>query len=80
MSKVAFSLTVLALLGMLVALAAPSAEAAAYPNVTGLTPWTPESNYMSLSGYLRWMTFREQGVWLSMAEAKRIVNEQLQER
>jgi len=80
MSKVAFSLTVLALLGMLVMLAAPPAEAAAYPNVAGLTPWTSESNYMSLSGYLRWMTFREQGVWLSMAEAKRIVNEQLQER
>jgi hypothetical protein len=34
---------------------------------------------MSLAGYLRWMTFREQGVWLSMPEAQRIVAQQQME-
>jgi len=79
MSKIAVLLAVFALVGMLAALAAPPACAAEYHNVAGLEPWPPESNYMSLAGCLRWMTFREQGVWLSMGEAKRIVNEQLQQ-
>ena len=78
MSKTIWPLVILVLVGTLIAAATTPAAAGAYPDVSGLQPWTPESNYMSLAGYLRWMTFREQGVWLSMAEAKRIVVEQLQ--
>jgi hypothetical protein len=65
------------LLGLLALLPISSAEAAQYPNVATLEPFSPECNYMSRAGYLRWMTFQEQDVWLSMAEAQRIVKEQL---
>jgi hypothetical protein len=65
-------------MGMLLALTTGPASAADYPNVAQMQPWAAESNYMSLPGYLRWMTFKEQGVWLSMPEAKRIVAEQQQ--
>jgi hypothetical protein len=77
MTRLALVVLILIVLGTLVAAAAQPAAAAEYPNVADLKPFAAESNYMSLPGYLRWMTFREQGVWLSMAEAKRIVAEQL---
>jgi hypothetical protein len=70
-------LVVLALFGTLLALSAEPAAAAQYTNVAGLQSWSAETNYMSLPGYLRWMTFKEQGVWLSMPEAKRIVAQQM---
>lgn len=63
---------VVTMLGM-VATSAPAAE---YPNVAQLQPFSAESNYMSLPGYLRWMVFQQEGVWLSVAEAKQIVAEQ----
>lgn len=44
-----------------------------YPNVANLQPFSPEANYMSVPGYLRWEVFRSQGMWLSYAEARRIV-------
>jgi hypothetical protein len=61
---------------MLMALATTPAAAAEYPQVGGLQPFAAETNYMSLPGYLRWMVFEKEGVWLSMEEAKRIVAEQ----
>ena len=76
MSKMVWCLMFLMLVGMAVALTPEPAEAADYPNVSGLQAWSAESNYMSQAGYLRWMTFREQAVWLSMAEANRIVAQQ----
>jgi hypothetical protein len=76
MSKMVWCLMFLMLVGMAVALTPDTAEAAAYSDVSALQPWSAESNYMSLAGYLRWMTFREQAVWLSMAEANRIVAQQ----
>ncbi len=77
MSKKLWILAVLVLLGTMVALAAPPASAAEYTNVAGLQPFAAESNYMSLAGYLRWQTVKEQGIWLSVPEAKRIVAEQI---
>ncbi len=77
MSGMVRLLVIIAVLGTLVALATAPASAAQYTNVAGLEPWSAESNYMSLAGYLRWMTFREQGVWLSMPEAQRIVEQQM---
>ena len=77
MSGKLWVLVVFVLLGTMVALATPPASAAEYTNVAGLQPFAAESNYMSLAGYLRWMTYKEQGVWLSMPEAKRIAAEQI---
>jgi hypothetical protein len=77
MSGKLWILVVFVLLGTLVALATPPAQAADYTNVAGLQPFAAESNYMSLAGYLRWTTFKEQGIWLSVPEAKRIVAEQI---
>ena len=50
-----------------------STVAGGYPDVSGLQPFAAETNYMSLAGYLRWTAFKDQQVWLSMAEAQRIV-------
>lgn len=80
MTRLAWIMMVTIVLGTLLALAAAPASAAQYTNVAGMDQWSAETNYMSLPGYLRWMTFKDQGVWLSMAEAKRIVSEQMQER
>jgi hypothetical protein len=55
------------------AAAAPSGE---MPNVSGLQPFAAESNYMSRAGYLRLLVFREQGIWMSYAEAQRVVQSQ----
>jgi hypothetical protein len=53
-----------------------STVAGEYPDVSGLQPFAAETNYMSQAGYLRWTVFKDQQVWLSMAEAQRIVAEQ----
>lgn len=49
--------------------AAPSAQAQQYPDVSNLTAFTPEANYMSLPGYLRWQHYRATGQWISRDEA-----------
>jgi hypothetical protein len=53
-----------------------STVAGGYPDVSGLQPFAAETNYMSQAGYLRWTAFKDNGVWLSTAEAQRIVAEQ----
>jgi len=80
MGRLAWSLLILVVAGVMLAWTAPPAAAAEYANVAGLEPWSEQTNFMSLAGYLRWMTFQDQGVWLSTAEAKRIVAAQLAER
>ena len=50
-----------------------STAAGGYPDVSGLQPFAAETNYMSMAGYLKWTAFKDNGVWLSMAEAQRIV-------
>ncbi len=76
MTKMGWTLLILVAVAMLLAMGTGPAAADEYPNVSGLQPFAAESNYMSLAGYLRWMTFKEQGIWLSMGEAQRIVAEQ----
>jgi len=52
------------------AFAAPSAQAqTTYPSVSGLTPFSPECNYMSKAGYLRFQYFRTSGSLISYEEA-----------
>ncbi|MCJ7750514.1 MAG: hypothetical protein MUQ65_05410 [Armatimonadetes bacterium] len=72
-------LVLLCVLATMLATGSP-ASAAQYTDVAGIQPFAAESNFMSLAGYLRWTTFKEQGVWLSMPEAKRIVAQQTMAR
>lgn len=49
--------------------AAPSAQAQEYPQVSNLTAFEPEANFMSLPGYLRWKHYQATGQWISRDEA-----------
>lgn len=48
-----------------------------YPNVAHLKPFSLEANYMSLPGYMRFLVYQRDGVWLSRAEAVAIVDRQI---
>jgi hypothetical protein len=52
------------------------ASAQQYTNVATLTPFSAESNYMSLPGYLRYVTYQQTNLWLTYDEASRIVHQQ----
>jgi hypothetical protein len=54
--------------------AAPPAVAG-FPQVAGLRPYSAETNYLSLPGYLRWIVYPASGVWITYAEASRVVQE-----
>ena len=64
-----------AIVGGVLFMSAP-ATAADYPSVANLTPFTVDCNYMSRAGYLRYLVFERDGIWLSRAEAVAIVNQQ----
>jgi len=68
---------VLALLtgGIMAGLCTP-ASAQVIPNVRGLKPFTAQTNYMSIPGYLRWQYFVENKAWISRAEAEALVRSQ----
>ena len=66
----------LAALAVIGALAAPQAQAQTYPSVSGLTPFSPDANFMSKPGYLRYRYFVSSGQWISYTDAARIVAEQ----
>lgn len=59
------------------AFTANRAEAQEYPSVAGLTAFTPEANFMSLPGYLRWKHFQATGQWISRDEAVQATNSQM---
>ena len=72
--RAAWLLLIMVAVGSLLVLTPqPAVAQAEYPNVADVQPFTPEANYMSLPGYLRWVTWRDQQVWLSYSEASRIV-------
>ena len=52
------------------------ASAQQYPNVSNLTPFTAETNFMSLPGYLRYLNHQVAGQWITYAEATRLVEQQ----
>ena len=84
MARVTLLLVALLVIGVLVSFSStpasaqttsqPSATAPAgeYPDVSGVPPFSAASNFMSVPGFLRWQTFRDQGIWISYAEARRI--------
>jgi hypothetical protein len=57
-------------------ISAPQAQAQQYPSVAGLTPFSPDCNYMSKPGYLRYRFFVTSGRWIAYDEAARIAAEQ----
>lgn len=48
-----------------------------YPQVSRLRPFSPEANYMSLPGLLRFLVYQRDGIWLSREEAVAIVQQQM---
>ena len=48
-----------------------------YPTVSHLTSFTLEANYMSLPGYLRFLVYTRDGIWLTHEECAAIVDEQI---
>ena len=85
MVKATLLLTALLVIGVMIASSAPAgAQGSAsssprvmaqgeYPDVSSLQPFTQAANFMSLPGYLRWQAFRDQNLWLTYREARRIV-------
>jgi hypothetical protein len=51
------------------------AMAQSYPNVSGLTSFSASADYMSLAGYLRYLTHQQTGQWLTYQEAGRMVQQ-----
>lgn len=47
-----------------------------FPLVVNLKPYTPETNNMSLEGYLRQLVFWQTGKWITVADAARVVQQQ----
>jgi len=60
---------------MLSAALAGAASAQQYPNVSTLTPFSAQTDYMSLPGYLRYVSHQQNGEWLTYTEATRIVHQ-----
>lgn len=57
-------------------MAAQAQSNSEYPFVANLEPFSPEANYMSLPGYLRYLVYEQDGIWLSRSEAVAIVDSQ----
>jgi hypothetical protein len=55
---------------------AKQAQAAEYPQVAELKPFSPEANFMSLAGYLRYLVYVQDGKWITRQEASQIVKQQ----
>jgi hypothetical protein len=47
-----------------------------FPWVVGLKAYTPDTNNMSLEGYLRQLVFWQTGKWITLADATRVVQQQ----
>lgn len=55
---------------------AGAASAQTIPNVQGLTPFTPQTRYMSLEGYMRWQYHQQTAQWITWNEAVALVDQQ----
>ncbi len=54
---------------------APAGTPGPYANVENLKPFSAETSYMSLVGYLRYVTHQKTSQWLTCLEAERIVRQ-----
>lgn len=50
------------------------------PRVENLKPFSPETQYMSVVGFLRYVVYQQTGTWLTHAEAARMLAEQQRTR
>lgn len=50
------------------------------PRVENLKPFSPETQYMSVAGFLRYVVYHQTGLWLTQNEASRMLQEQLRAR
>jgi len=57
------------------AVQAPAGTPGQIANVKNLTPFSGETAYMSLAGYLRYLTHQQTSQWLTRSEAERIVRQ-----
>jgi len=57
------------------AVMAPAVTPGPYANVKNLTPFSAETAFMSLAGYVRYMTHQQTNQWLTRLEAERIVRQ-----
>jgi hypothetical protein len=48
------------------------------PPVETLRPFTPETQYMSVVGFLRYVVYQQTGLWLTHMEANRMLHDQQQ--
>ena len=48
-----------------------------FPWVANLKPFSPQTNGMSLEGFLRHLVFQQTGKWISHLDATRVVPQQL---
>lgn len=71
------TLVMLALLAGLVLIGSVQPAAAqTIPKVQGLTAFAAETNFMSITGFMRWQYFVENNVWISRAEAAELARSQ----
>jgi hypothetical protein len=50
------------------------------PRVENLRPFSPETQYMSVIGFLRYVVYQQTGVWLTQAEVVRMLSDQQRSR
>ncbi|MDR7520963.1 MAG: hypothetical protein QN168_00720 [Armatimonadota bacterium] len=50
------------------------------PRVENLKPFSPETQYMSVVGFLRYVVYQQTGVWLTHLEASRMLQDQQRTR
>mgnify|MGYP001259466557 CR=1 FL=1 len=63
---------------MLIGLAVPALSCGTMANLCGVQPFTQETKYMSLAGYLRWQEYQSHMGWLKWQEAVVTAKEELQ--
>jgi len=54
----------------------PTASAQTYPSVKNVKAFSAAANFMSLPGYLRYLVHQRTGQWLTLLEARRVVDQQ----
>ncbi|MHB0937584.1 MAG: hypothetical protein ACYDCO_26810 [Armatimonadota bacterium] len=62
---------------MLIGLAVPALSCGTAANLCGVRPFTQETKYMSLAGYLRWQEYQSQMGWVKWRDAVTMTKEQL---
>ena len=76
MRKIIIGIALVTAMAASAVIAPKAAQAQTYTNVSNITPFTAEANYMSKPGYLRYRNYVDTNNWISYEEAARIVAEQ----